>query len=625
MLPRCAPPAPLMNSVFKMMNFALEMMNFVFRCSQVTTTEEDNRAATIVQARVRSRQARKEAAAKRLVRFGRPGAADEPSMSRLRMDAASWLTAQDAEDLVDQVKDMGTNTLRDLISIVQVNHLLLHQSPACSTDLLTILTAVQAPGDWEIFMMVSPSSSRSVAWRCKTLWNALQREEQGAMTAARLLVQEQTYFHQPQNLVVETAGGVSEESDSKQAILLPSATAAVQQYEYDEGPVLTLEMNPVVDPDEEEYEAMLLKSEQIDLLAAGGEPEPAGATWQRHVSKSTGSVYYFNSDTGENTYDRPSDYSSLTVPAQDEDDMEVEAQAAAVTIQAQIRVRQARREAAAMGLVTANVQSTGGEVDELEVDVGYWLVAHGAADLKDEVMNDFGCQTLRDLIAVVQDPLDWGVFIPDDDARCEALWGALQNDGVVAVAAAKQVLAVESKRLLVVVAEPAADTAVAATAIQARIRGRQAARTARAKKLVLTGSTDEQMDSPQLRRLDMSVGDWLKEKNEARLTQVVLDLECETLRDLVNFVQEASDWELVIPNDPRRCAALWDALQVSVTTLIYQSLACISTLISSRLCAAGRDGGCDARRKGRNRGIGGWQGSARGGEMLSWDRLRGRD
>lgn len=63
-----------------------------------------------------------------------------------------------------------------------------------------------------------------------------------------------------------------------------------------------------------------------------------------------------------------------------------------------------------------------------DIDVAEWLVSQNAEDLVDKVKDDFGITTLRDLIAVVQEPQDWSIFVPDDEARCKSLWASMQEE-----------------------------------------------------------------------------------------------------------------------------------------------------------------------------------------------------
>ena len=63
-----------------------------------------------------------------------------------------------------------------------------------------------------------------------------------------------------------------------------------------------------------------------------------------------------------------------------------------------------------------------------DIDVAEWLVSQNAEDLIDKVKDDFGVTTLRDLIAVVQEPQDWSIFVPDDEARCKSLWASMQEE-----------------------------------------------------------------------------------------------------------------------------------------------------------------------------------------------------
>ncbi len=117
----------------------------------------------------------------------------------------------------------------------------------------------------------------------------------------------------------------------------------------------------------------------------------------------------------------------------DEDDQDTtidRVEAAAVAIQARVRGRLVRRVAATERLTLAkhNQQLAPDANVELsdDTDVAEWLVAQNAEDLVDAVKHDFGIMTLRDLIAVVQEPQDWTIFIPDDEARGMSLWASMQ-------------------------------------------------------------------------------------------------------------------------------------------------------------------------------------------------------
>ena len=106
----------------------------------------------------------------------------------------------------------------------------------------------------------------------------------------------------------------------------------------------------------------------------------------------------------------------------------VEAEAAAIAIQGRVRGAQARRRAAAKKLVLSRQGDAAEDTSRLDVDVGEWLEAHNEPDIADELRVDFDCDTLRDLLAIIQDPADCGMIIPDDPARCDALWKALQQE-----------------------------------------------------------------------------------------------------------------------------------------------------------------------------------------------------
>ena len=106
---------------------------------------------------------------------------------------------------------------------------------------------------------------------------------------------------------------------------------------------------------------------------------------------------------------------------------------AAMSIQARIRGRQDRRRAAARRLVQSQEAETAdGPSSRLNVDTAEWLAAQNEAGIIDDLKGEFGCQTLRGVIAVIQDPADWGMFI-NDTARCNALWRALQKEVVAAM------------------------------------------------------------------------------------------------------------------------------------------------------------------------------------------------
>lgn len=89
---------------------------------------------------------------------------------------------------------------------------------------------------------------------------------------------------------------------------------------------------------------------------------------------------------------------------------EPDVEAAAVQIQARIRGRQDRRRAAQKRLVTqraANLSPKRGIVNELtrlDMDVEVWLTAQSEAVLVDIALGEFGCETLRDIVALIQDP-----------------------------------------------------------------------------------------------------------------------------------------------------------------------------------------------------------------------------
>jgi hypothetical protein len=115
----------------------------------------------------------------------------------------------------------------------------------------------------------------------------------------------------------------------------------------------------------------------------------------------------------------------------DEDDQDTtmdRVEAAAVAIQARVRGRLVRRMAATERLTLAKLAPHLRVELGNDIDVAQWLVAQNAEDLIDGIKHDFGIMTLRDLIAVVQEPVDWSIFIPDDEARGMSLWAAMQAE-----------------------------------------------------------------------------------------------------------------------------------------------------------------------------------------------------
>ena len=104
-----------------------------------------------------------------------------------------------------------------------------------------------------------------------------------------------------------------------------------------------------------------------------------------------------------------------------------EADQAAVVIQSRIRGAQERRRAVAKSLTLARDGDLALATGRLDVDVGSWLRAHDEPDIVHELRTDFECHSLRDLLAIIQDPADCGMFIDDAD-RCHVLWKALQHE-----------------------------------------------------------------------------------------------------------------------------------------------------------------------------------------------------
>lgn len=115
--------------------------------------------------------------------------------------------------------------------------------------------------------------------------------------------------------------------------------------------------------------------------------------------------------------------------------------AAVAAIQARARGRQDRRRTAAKRLISA--RSADGTfpsaLSRLDMDVAKWLRSQPAAPgdvskLAASMRTEFGVVTLRDLIVAVQDPADWGIFIPGDvgspahHRTCDLLWAALQAE-----------------------------------------------------------------------------------------------------------------------------------------------------------------------------------------------------
>ena len=127
------------------------------------------------------------------------------------------------------------------------------------------------------------------------------------------------------------------------------------------------------------------------------------------------------------------------LPEEAELDPEAEAEAleaAAIAIQSRIRGRQDRGRAAAKRLVESNWSPIDSDQPptRLDMSAAEWLEAQGESELIDMMEDDFGAGTLREVIAVVQDPLDWMIFIPDDQSRCNTLWRALQKEVALALA-----------------------------------------------------------------------------------------------------------------------------------------------------------------------------------------------
>ena len=95
----------------------------------------------------------------------------------------------------------------------------------------------------------------------------------------------------------------------------------------------------------------------------------------------------------------------------------LEEERAAIVIQGRIRGAQDRRRAAATRLVMSRAAGDGSPtLSWLDVDVGDWLIAHDEPELVDAARSEFGVETLRDLLAVIQDPADATMFIPEDEA-----------------------------------------------------------------------------------------------------------------------------------------------------------------------------------------------------------------
>jgi len=124
-----------------------------------------------------------------------------------------------------------------------------------------------------------------------------------------------------------------------------------------------------------------------------------------------------------------------TPPPQDH--TAAEREQAAIVIQGRIRGAQSRRRAAAKRLVMTRAAG-GTTLNHLDIDIDTWLTAHDEPDLVEEARSELGVETLRDLLAVIQDPADVTMFIPEDDgARGDALWAAIQEEVTAGVAALK--------------------------------------------------------------------------------------------------------------------------------------------------------------------------------------------
>jgi hypothetical protein len=106
---------------------------------------------------------------------------------------------------------------------------------------------------------------------------------------------------------------------------------------------------------------------------------------------------------------------------------------AAVSIQARVRGRQDRRRATVQKLVALretrdDMPVVGSRACCLDLPIDEWLAAQNESTLSVKLQEEFGVQSLWDLVAVIQDPWDWTVVLDEPDpGRSDKLWKSMQH------------------------------------------------------------------------------------------------------------------------------------------------------------------------------------------------------
>ena len=72
--------------------------------------------------------------------------------------------------------------------------------------------------------------------------------------------------------------------------------------------------------------------------------------------------------------------------------------------------------------------TTGLLPSRLDEPVDRWLDARNESGLTKPMKDEFGIETLWDLVAVIQSVDDWKFFIPNDPMRRDTLWKAVQHE-----------------------------------------------------------------------------------------------------------------------------------------------------------------------------------------------------
>lgn len=98
-------------------------------------------------------------------------------------------------------------------------------------------------------------------------------------------------------------------------------------------------------------------------------------------------------------------------------------EAAAINIQAHVRGHQDRQRMDPLRAAT-----TGLLPSRLDEPVDRWLDARNESGLTKPMKDEFGIETLWDLVAVIQSVDDWKFFIPNDPMRRDTLWKAVQHE-----------------------------------------------------------------------------------------------------------------------------------------------------------------------------------------------------